>query len=487
MEPISVKGRAFVDAKGRTRILNGMNFDHKQGGADVFRYQLDDDFFTTYAARGFTVLRLGVTWENLEPEPGQYNESYLRSLDAIFAAAALHGVYVFLDMHQDLYSGFETRVGDGAPAWATLSDGYHQRKPFYVWGEAYIWGKAVHRSFDHFWANDETHGKGLQDHFSALWAMLARRYGGRSALLGYDLLNEPFPGSLGGAMFRKLGAKAVQEALAGSSLHRRELLHDALHKGRPGRALDHLSPAFLHAAVHAAEPIGRIFDREMYSPFLDRVATAIRRETPNGVIMMEQSILGNVGAQQFTPPIRVDGRREPNQCYAPHAYDFTVDTPLYKHANSARVGSFFAAAARNQERLDVPVLVGEWGSGGADPGWFPHAHFLLDFFDRRQWSQTYWAYHEGDLDTGLMDVLSRTAPQAVAGTIDYYLTDRFNDVFSLGFTQAEPAQAPTVVYIHKPCRAIETDGSYRLTPLPGGASLLELQTAPGQHRLQIHF
>ncbi len=487
MDTIRVSGKTFVDSSGRTRIFNGMNFDHKQGGADAFRYRMDDAFLAAYAALGFTVLRLGVTWENLEPEPGQYNESYLRSIDAIFDAAACHGVYIFLDMHQDLYSGFETRVGDGAPAWATLSDGYRQRQPFYVWGEGYFWGKAVHRSFDHFWANDEVHGRGLQDHFAALWAMLARRYGERPALLGFDLLNEPFPGSLGGAMFRKLGAQAARGLLCSRALQRGKLVDGLLHKNRRNQMMDQLSPEFMAELVGALEPLGRRFEQEMYAPFLDKVAAAIRCETPNGIIMMEQSILGNVGAKQTTPAIRVDGRREPNQCFAPHAYDFTVDTPLYQYANNARVGSFFSAAARNQERLDVPVIVGEWGAGGSDPGWFPHAQFLLDFFDRHQWSQTYWAYGEGDLEKKLMEVLSRTCPQAVAGRIDYYLTDRFNNVFSLGFTQEETCVAPTVLYIHKPCRAVETDCSYRLTPLSGGASVLELQGEPGEHRVQVFF
>ncbi|MDR2525742.1 MAG: glycoside hydrolase family 5 protein [Oscillospiraceae bacterium] len=488
MDRIGVTGKAFTDPHGRTRIFNGFNFDHKAGGADTFRYALDRAFFARYAARGFNVLRLGVTWENLEPTPGEYNESYLRSMDAIFTAAAAHGVYIFLDMHQDLYSGFETRIGDGAPAWATLSDGYRQRKPFYAWGEGYFWSKAVHASFDHFWANDECCGRGLQEHFAALWGMLARRYGDQPALLGYDLLNEPFPGSSGGAMLRRLALRGVKEALTGKTFPRKAVLRDLLREKNAVALLRHMHPAFLAEAVGAAAALCRKFDQECYAPFLERVTAAIRRETQNGIIMAEQSILGNLGATQEGPAIRVDGRREPNQCYAPHAYDITVDTPMYKYADNTRVASFFDAAARRQDAQNLPVLVGEWG--GADShsrAWFPHAQFLLDYFDRRQWGQTYWTYAEGDLEAPLMEVLSRSCPQAIPGTIDYYLTDRGNRVFCLGYTHAENAAAPATIYIHKPCKAIETDGIYRLTPLEDGASLLEVQTQPGQHRVQVQF
>ena len=39
-------------------------------------------------------------------------------------------------------------------------------------------------------------GVGLQDHYAAAWRHVAQRLGGEMGLLGYDLFNEPFPGTL---------------------------------------------------------------------------------------------------------------------------------------------------------------------------------------------------------------------------------------------------------------------------------------------------
>jgi endoglycosylceramidase len=62
--------------------------------------------------------------------------------------------------------------------------------------------EAVQRAFDHFWANDKApDGLGLQDHFAACWRALAERLGSQKWLLGYDLFNEPFPGSLASRIY----------------------------------------------------------------------------------------------------------------------------------------------------------------------------------------------------------------------------------------------------------------------------------------------
>jgi endoglycosylceramidase len=55
---------------------------------------------------------------------------------------------------------------------------------------------ALQRSFDHFWANDPgPGGVGLQDRYAAAWRHVAERFRDNPNVLGYDLLNEPWPGS----------------------------------------------------------------------------------------------------------------------------------------------------------------------------------------------------------------------------------------------------------------------------------------------------
>ena len=121
MDKIGTNGIHFTDDSGRIRFFNGMNIDDKLIG-DTFRYNLDDEFFSLYTANGFNLIRLAVQWANIEPRQGQYSETYLESLDKIFRLAEKHNVYILLDMHQDLYSGFDgVGGGDGAPGWACSS------------------------------------------------------------------------------------------------------------------------------------------------------------------------------------------------------------------------------------------------------------------------------------------------------------------------------------------------------------------------------
>ena len=95
-------------------------------------------------------------------------------------------------------------------------------------------------------------------------------------------------------------------------------------------------------------------------------------------------------------PVTVNGEREPMQVFAPHAYDLMVDTPAYKYASNDRVGGIFAEHRRSQERMNVPVIVGEWGSFGDETDdWLPHIQHLFEVFEGYHWSHTYWAYIPG--------------------------------------------------------------------------------------------
>ena len=151
MERIVTDGMRFVDESGRTRLFNGMNIDDKNLDQTEFRHNLDDEFFKKYKSNGFDIIRLAVTWQNLEPTMGKYNESYLESIDRIFDRAEKYGVYILLDMHQDIYSGNGGKsCGDGAPEWAALTEGAKPRQPIFVWADGYFFGRWVHKSFDNF-------------------------------------------------------------------------------------------------------------------------------------------------------------------------------------------------------------------------------------------------------------------------------------------------------------------------------------------------
>ena len=189
--PLTVQAGAFRDAHGRQVILSGINLVDKSV-ASGFTAVKGPAVFGRFREWGFNCVRLGIVWAGVEPQPGKYDEAYLAQVDKAVDWAAEHGIYVILDMHQDLYS---MKYSDGAAAWATLDEG----KPHTtgaIWSDAYLMSAAVQTAFDNFWANKPAvDGKGLQDHYAAMWKHLAQRYASKPGVVGYDLMNEPFPGS----------------------------------------------------------------------------------------------------------------------------------------------------------------------------------------------------------------------------------------------------------------------------------------------------
>ena len=491
MHEIKTVGMRFVDALGRERIFHGMNL--KAGGSkDAVNKMLgllDEDFFRRSAELGFNVLRLGIAWDDLEPEKGKPNEALLLRVDEIFALAGRYGVYIFLDMHQDLYASFGVENGHGMPGWATLSDGIRRApKPRLVWAEGYFWSRAVHRAFDHFWENAPTLGKGLQDHFAEHWQLLAKRYADSPAFLGFDFLNEPFPGKDGGKVFRKIVGKLVRVVAVSPSVHRVAFIRNVLGKEtRPRAALDAVSSKVLRKVTSAGDALVRKFDLERYTPFIAKMTAAVREVTSKGVVFMETSYWGNVGI-----PYSARGPEGESVCFSPHGYDLTVDTPAYAFASDDRVGAIFAEHRRAQERMQVPVLVGEWGAGYMGEKCFPHIAFLAGRFDEYKWSFAYFTYTEGMYDKEEAQILVRPYPVAVNGTIQSYKYDAETGVFTLAFTQAEDLNPmlPTEIYLSRAAKAVEAEGfEWREEGIGDGPGrmLLLFGGGAGEHNIAIQL
>jgi hypothetical protein len=71
-----------------------------------------DEHLARLASWGFNALRLLITWEAVEHKgPGIYDHEYLQYLKALCRKAAKHGISVFVDPHQDVWSRFTG--GDG--------------------------------------------------------------------------------------------------------------------------------------------------------------------------------------------------------------------------------------------------------------------------------------------------------------------------------------------------------------------------------------
>ncbi len=486
---IYTKDKRFIDSAGRERIFFGMNVtDKKPYGDGYFCHKYADaDFVKSFAENGFNIVRLGFTWSAVEPEAGKYNDELLSSVKKIVDECDKYGIYVFLDIHQDLYSDVIDKAGDGAPPWAVFTDGKKIVPNRFVWADRYFFGAACHKAFDNFWCNRQVGDKGLQEHFADMWAHLAVYFKDCPNLFGFDMLNEPFPGTDGGKIFRKLIASLVKTTLFDKRINKKKLIASLSKENAIVDILEQYTGDVFLKITGAGSRILKKFDSEKYSPFLNRISESIRGVSSDGILFIEGNYYSNIGMLSGTDPISVKGKRDDNQCYSPHGYDFFVDTELYKYASDSRVDAIFSQHKKTQDRLNMPVLVGEWGGTSTGTEWLTHLEFLLDLFDKYRWSSTYWTYSQAEDKDYVIDTLRRPRPVAVTGVINDYCYDRENDVFTLNFSQDREYSEPTEIYYHKEIKQIITCGEYETVPLSESTGKLLVRTKPGRHRIIIKF
>ena len=149
---------------------------------------------------GFNVVRLPVSWANLEPEQPsrqgnkithKYNAAYVAALDQIIRGLNQHHVAVILSMHQWAWSpalhpegknSHLTEHGLGLPVWLYEQGGWDQMR--------------ARREF--FTNQQQIHpGYPVWDGLADAWTFLAAHYKDNPMVVGADLFNEPYPGMEG--------------------------------------------------------------------------------------------------------------------------------------------------------------------------------------------------------------------------------------------------------------------------------------------------
>jgi endoglycosylceramidase len=193
--PLDHAGRWITDADGRVVILHGWNMVYKVGSYRPEDAGFGDDDAQFLADNGFNSVRLGVIYKGLEGTAGTYDEAYLDSIARTESTLAGHGIFSLLDFHQDLYN--ERFQGEGFPDWAVVGDAATlPAEPQVGFPGNYLVMPALDRAFDHFWLNDlAADGRTLQDAYAAAWRHVAGRFADNPHVLGYNILNEPWPGS----------------------------------------------------------------------------------------------------------------------------------------------------------------------------------------------------------------------------------------------------------------------------------------------------
>jgi len=289
-------GRTYMaDAQGRAVQLHGFNI--KTDDPDV----ATDELLAAAGERGMDHLRLTVFWDALEPTEGNFDEAYLDKIVAALDRAQARGILVILDMHQDVFGpAFGSR---GIPTWATRTDGlpFEEQE---VWLLNYM-QPAVQRAFNHLYEDAD-----LRQFQIRAWMQIVNRVKSHPAILGYDLLNEPFG------------------------------------EFRPGEDLP-------TAAARV--------EREQLTPMFQRLTDAISAVDPDHWVMFEPPNLASIGIPTSLGPVV-----GPKVAFYPHMYDPAVEAATYTPGgtivyNPEFFGAWAKAITPYPMANRLPMLVGEWG------------------------------------------------------------------------------------------------------------------------------
>jgi len=406
--PLSQNGRWITDAKGRVAIMHGVNMVSKRPPYAPATTGFDEDDARFLRREGFDTVRLGVIYAGVEPQPGRYSQAYLDQIQATADALAKADVFYQLDFHQDLYN--ERFEGEGWPDWAVQDDGL-PAAPKTGFPNNYLLMPALSRAFDHFWANDPgPGGVGLQDRYAEAWRQVATRFRGKPHNMGYDLLNEPWPGT---------GWQACANT-----------------EGCP------------------------VFDREKLTPFSQRVYNQIRRADPRGIVWYEPNVIFNNGPKSH------HGAIGPKTGLSFHVYCLAGGAtapadPTEAAPREARCDTLerlpFTSAEDQARRTDSTLLLSEFGATDD----LDQIQRVVRNAEESMMSWQYWHYcpcadptttGSGSAQALVLDpakpptgdnvvakklaVLSRAYPQAVAGTPERYRFDAQRKRFDMAYSTA---------------------------------------------------
>lgn len=393
--------RFLTDASGRALVLHGFSASNSaKSTPDGLPLLTEEEVAAEYEDMGTNFVRLLISWRAVEPSPGVYDEEYFDGLEEILQWYADRDYAVMLDMHQDLWGAFgpygEGQVGNGAPQWATHTDG-KAIKERDQWELHYL-DPGVVRAFDHFWGNTSGHPE-LMDHYAGAWQAVAQRFAGHEAVVAYDLMNESYGGSTQGPVF-EAGALT-----------------------------------------------------ELYQ----RTTAAIREVDDATWVCIEPQVVGfNWGLPSALRPIEDPADRI---AFCPHLYPHPLDLGEdYTGSDAAMVDKVIAGWINNtlhaSARLgDAPIILGEFGLDTERPGALDFVEKVLTDMGEAGISTAYWSRDDGtwgpyDADKqprNLVEVLNRPYPRAVAGTPIRWGTEE--GVFTLEMVPDPALSAPTELYL----------------------------------------
>ena len=410
-QPLGHDGRWITDAHGRVVLIHAVNMVYKRPPyyPKAIGFGKDDAQFLH--RHGFNGVRLGVIYKGVEPKPGRYDHGYLEQIANTERTLERNDVFSLIDFHQDLYN--EKFQGEGWPDWAVQDDGLPNPRNGFPGN--YLTNPALQYAFDHFWSNDPgPGGVGLVDRYAAAWRHVAARFRSTAGVLGYDLLNEPWPGSNWEPCLNPAGCPS--------------------------------------------------FDTGPLAAMTRKATGAIRTVDRRHIVWQEPNVLFNFGSKTHLPKIGS------NSGFSFHDYCLNNAAPSCPTSEALT----FDNADDEAARTDRALMLTEFGATNEHP----RIEHIVDLADDHMVSWTWWAYcgcddpttsGPGNVQAIVKDprqpptgpnvirrklaMLERPYPQVIAGTPTSFSYDPANGVFRLTYSTSTPdgkvlpRRSKTTVYV----------------------------------------
>lgn len=175
--------------KGEEKVLlRGVNIAHTAKRTIIPWVQRED--IERLRKFGLNFVRLTLFWSAVEPERGKYDKNYIEKIREIVRWTDGLGIYVLVDLHQDIY-GFQathSNEGDGPPEWARDPE-CPNFKDLNPWMLNYL-DESVSCQFESFW-NDKN---GVQTAYISMFEFVVQQLHNEKTVIGFEIINEPWPG-----------------------------------------------------------------------------------------------------------------------------------------------------------------------------------------------------------------------------------------------------------------------------------------------------
>ncbi len=182
------EGGHILTADDHVLLLRGVNVSGVAKNTSDYLFPLTQEDVDVLRQGGMNSVRLLTFWCAVSPDgPGETNADYLEAFAARAQMLTDAGMYVIIDMHQDLWG--QPFANHGAPEWACpaeLAEGYQAASPWY----ANYGSDQVTACFDNFWGDPA-----LRAAMVDAWVAVAEAVCPLEGVVGFDHINEPWSGS----------------------------------------------------------------------------------------------------------------------------------------------------------------------------------------------------------------------------------------------------------------------------------------------------